>query len=148
MSTCPSKRVGDAVALIMTLANALYMVLIRVFRDSPVVLAGGVSAFQLFLVGWFVVDPLAVSQQDAVLLTLFGISWALAVVLWTEGTRLIPAAEAGLLGAAETPFAILLAWLLLAELPPLASFVGGGIVVTAVFAHAARDIAQNNTKSR
>ncbi len=136
------KLVGDAVALFMTLGNALYMVLIRVFRDSPVVLAGGVSAFQLFLVGWFVVDPLAVSQQDAVLLTLFGISWALAVVLWTEGTRLIPAAEAGLLGAAETPFAILLAWLLLAELPPLASFVGGGIVLTAVFAHAARDIAQ------
>ena len=85
------KLVGDAVALFMTLGNALYMVLIRVFRDSPVVLAGGVSAFQLFLVGWFVVDPLAVSQQDAVLLTLFGISWALAVVLWTEGTRLIPA---------------------------------------------------------
>ena len=142
------KLVGDAVALFMTLGNALYMVLIRVFRDSPVVLAGGVSAFQLFLVGWFVVDPLAVSQQDAVLLTLFGISWALAVVLWTEGTRLIPAAEAGLLGAAETPFAILLAWLLLAELPPLASFVGGGIVFTAVFAHAARDIAQISTKSR
>lgn len=135
------KLVGDTVALIMTLGNALYMVLIRVFRDSPVVLAGGVSALQLFFVGWFVVDPLAVSQQDAVLLSLFGISFALAVVLWTEGTKLIPAAEAGLLGSAETPFAILLAWLLLAELPPLASFVGGSIVLAAVFTHAAGDIA-------
>ncbi len=133
--------VGDTVALIMTLGNALYMVLIRVFRDSPVVLAGGVSALQLFFVGWFVVDPLAVSQQDAVLLSLFGISFALAVVLWTEGTKPIPAAEAGLLGSAEAPFAILLAWLLLAELPPLASFVGGSIVLAAVFTHAAGDIA-------
>ncbi len=135
------KLVGDTVALIMTLGNALYMVLIRVFRDSPVVLAGGVSALQLFFVGWFVVDPLAVSQQDAVLLSLFGISFALAVVLWTEGTKLIPAAEAGLLGSAEAPFAILLAWLLLAELPPLTSFIGGSIVLAAVFTHAAGDIA-------
>ena len=38
----------------MTIGMALYMVLIRVFRDSPVVLAGGVSALQLFFVGWFV----------------------------------------------------------------------------------------------
>lgn len=142
------RLVGDAVALIMTLANALYMVLIRVFRDSPVVLAGGVSALQLFFVGWFVVDPLAVSQQDAVLLSLFGSSFALAVVLWTEGTKLIPAAEAGLLGSAETPFAILLAWLLLSELPPLASFVGGSIVLAAVFAHAAASIALSRPSRR
>ena len=50
---------------------------------------------------------------------------------------LIPAAEAGLLGSAETPFATLLAWLLLAELPPAASFIGGAVVLAAVFGHAA-----------
>jgi drug/metabolite transporter (DMT)-like permease len=136
---------GDAVALAMTLGNALYIVLIRLFRDSPVVLAGGVSALQLFVVGWLVVNPLAVSGQDAVLLALFGISFAVAVVLWTEGTRMVPAAEAGLLGSAETPFAILLAWLLLAELPPSASFIGGGVVLAAVFAHAAHDLVRPET---
>jgi drug/metabolite transporter (DMT)-like permease len=129
---------GDAVAVAMTLGNALYIVLIRMFRDSPVVLAGAASALQLFLAGWFVVDPLAVSRHNVVFLTLFGISFAVAVVLWTEGTRMIPAAEAGLLGTAETPFAILLAWLLIAELPPAASLIGGGIVLAAVFTHAAR----------
>ena len=137
--------VGDVVALAMTFGSALYMVLIRVFRDSPVVLAGGASGLQLFLVSWLVVDPLAVSQRDVVLLALFGTSFAVAVVLWTEGTRMIPAVEAGLLGSAETPFAILLAWLLLAELPPRASFIGGGIVLAAVFAHAARDMARAET---
>jgi len=133
---------GDGVALLMTLGNALYVVLIRLFKDTPVVLAGGVSGLQLFVVGWFVVDPLAVSQSDAVLLTLFGLSFAVAVVLWTEGTRLITAAQASLLGSAETPFAILFAWLILAELPPGASFIGGAIVLTAVFAHAVRDFAR------
>ena len=131
---------GDTVALAMTFGCALYMVLIRRFRDTPVVWAGGVSGLQLCVVGAFVVDPLAVSPQDAVLLALFGLSFAVAVVLWTEGTKLIPASESGLLGTAETPFAILLAWLVLAELPPLASFVGGGIVLAAVFAHALRDM--------
>jgi drug/metabolite transporter (DMT)-like permease len=130
---------GDAVALLMTFGNALYVVLIRMFKDTPVVLAGGVSGLQLFVVGWFVVDPLAVSQSDAILLTLFGLSFAVAVVLWTEGARLITAAQASLLGSAETPFAILFAWLILAELPPTASFIGGAIVLAAVFANAVRD---------
>jgi len=128
---------GDGFALLMTLGCALYMVLIRAFRDGPVVWAGGVSGLQLFVLGWFVADPLAVSPQDALLMALFGASFAVATVLWTEGTRLITAAESGLIGTAETPFAILLAWLLLAELPPLGSFAGGAIVLAAVFAHAA-----------
>ncbi len=75
------KILGDTVALVMTAGNALYMTLIRMFRDSPVVLAGGVSALQIFIVGWLVVKPLDVSQQDVVLLLLFGISFAVAVVL-------------------------------------------------------------------
>lgn len=132
--------VGDIVALLMAFGNALYMALIRMFRDSPVVLAGGVSALLLFAAGWFIVDPFAVTQLDAILLVLFGTSFAIAVILWTEGTRLISAAESGLIGSVETPFAILLAWLILAEIPPLASFVGGVIILVSVFAHAILDI--------
>ena len=128
---------GDGVALLMTAGNALYMVLIRVFRKSPVVFAGAVSALQLFVVGWFVGEPLLVSSADAWLLLTFGASFAVAVVLWTEGTRLIPAAEAGLLGTAETPFATILAWLVLSELPPVASLIGGAVVLSTVIAHAA-----------
>ncbi len=98
------------------------------------------SALQLFLVGWLVVDPLAVTLADAWMLVIFGASFAVAVVLWTQGTKLITAPEAGLLGTAETPFATILAWLLLSELPPWASFIGGAIVLAAVLAHAMRDM--------
>jgi drug/metabolite transporter (DMT)-like permease len=132
---------GDGLALLMTLGSALYMVLIRKFRDTPVVWAGAVSAFLLFVLGWFVTDPLAISKRDAILLAAFGASFAIASVLWTEGSRLIPAAEAGLLGSAEVPFAILFGWLFLGEFPPVASLLGGAIVLAAVFAHAARDLA-------
>jgi len=139
---------GNAMALLMTLGSALYMVLIRRFRDSPVVLAGGVSALQLFVVGWLVTDPFAVTRHDALLLVLFGLSFAVALVLWTEGTRLIPASESGFLGTAETPFAMLLAWLFLAELPPLASFLGAGIVLAAVIGHALSDLSHTRARRR
>ncbi|RUU13691.1 DMT family transporter [Mesorhizobium sp. USDA-HM6] len=130
---------GDGLALLMTTGSALYMIMVRTFRDSPVVWAGAVSAFLLFVLGWFVTDPLAVSTRDVVLLATFGCSFALASILWTEGSRLIPAAESGLLGSAEVPFAILFALLFLGEIPPIASIIGGAIVLCAVFAHAGRD---------
>jgi drug/metabolite transporter (DMT)-like permease len=130
---------GDAIVLVMTLGNALYIVLIRVFRGTSVVWAGGVSALQLFAASWLVVDPLSIARQDAILLLLFGICFAVAIILWTEGTKRIPAAESGLLGTSEIPFAVLLAWVMLAEVPPLASFLGGGIVLVAAFVHAVLD---------
>ncbi|MGN6537263.1 MAG: DMT family transporter [Mesorhizobium sp.] len=133
------RPLGDGLALLMTFGSALYMVMIRKFRDTPVVWAGAVSGLLLFVLGWLVAEPLAISVRDAWLLAAFGASFAIASVLWTEGARLLPAAEAGLLGSAEVPFAILFGWLFLAELPPAASFVGGGVVLLAVFAHAGHD---------
>lgn len=137
---------GDLLAVLMTFGNAVYMVLIRKFSHVPVVWAGGASSLQLFVVGWFLGDPLAVSGQDVVLLVVFGLAFAIAVVLWTEGTRLIPAAQSGLLGSAETPFAILLAWMFLAELPPQVSFIGGSIVILAVVWHALLDVRASRSR--
>jgi len=131
--------IGDFVAVIMMILNALYLVLIRVFTKTPAVLAGALAAFQLFVVGWFFTDPLAISQHDAVYLVLFGHAFAIASILWTEGARLIPAAESGLFGSADIPMAIVFAWLLLSELPPKASLIGGAIVLATVFLYAVRD---------
>jgi drug/metabolite transporter (DMT)-like permease len=130
--------VGDAVAVLMMVLCALYLVLIRIFSKTPVVLAGALAAFQLFVIGWLFTDPLAVSGADVVYLLLFGTAFAIATILWTEGTRLITAAESGLLGSADVPLAIFFAWLLLSEIPPLASIAGGATVLAAVTAYALR----------
>lgn len=127
---------GDAIAFVMTLLNALYVVLIRVFKGTPVVLAGALAAFQLFVLGWLVSTPLAVSAHDMALLVAFGVAFAAASVLWTEGARLIPAAEVGLIGAADIPVAIVFAGLLLGEWPPVTSFIGGAIVVVTLAVYA------------
>jgi drug/metabolite transporter (DMT)-like permease len=131
---------GDLMALAMTALSAVYIALIRKFRDAPVVWAGAVSAFVLFGLGWLVTDPLAITGRDAALLVLFGCTFAFAVVLWTEGSRLVPAAESALLGLLEVPWGILTAWLMLSEAPPAASLAGGAIVMAAVVWHAARDL--------
>lgn len=139
---------GDGLAALMTIGSALYMIMIRAFRDTPAVWAGAVSALLLFIFGWFVTDPLAITARDAVLLLVFGASFALASILWTEGSRLIPAPESALLGAAEVPSAVLLAWLFLSEAPPSASILGGGIVLAAVLAHGACDWFQARRAAR
>jgi drug/metabolite transporter (DMT)-like permease len=131
---------GDVLALLMTFCCALYIVLVRAFRDSPTVWAGTVSAFLLFIACFAFVDPFAISARDALLCCGFGTSFAIATVLWTEGAMRLPPAESGLLGTAEVAFAVAFAWLFLGELPPLASVVGGGIVVAAVFWYASRDL--------
>ena len=130
---------GDLIAVLMMLGNALYMVLIRMFSKTPVVLAGAASAFQLFVIGWFFTNPLDVTLHDGLLLVFFGLLFAIAVILWTEGTKLITAAESGVLGSAEAPLAIFMAWIFLAEVPPLASLSGGAMVLCAVVWHTAQD---------
>ena len=132
---------GDAVALLMVVLNALYMVLIRTFASTDSVLASAASGPLLFAAGWFVADLTAVSAHDAVRLVTFGLVFAAATVLWIEGTKLIPAAESGLLGSAETPIAIVMAWIILGEVPPIASGIGATIVLAAIVAHAWPDIA-------
>jgi len=120
----------------MVVLNALYMVLIRANPGTDAVLASAAGGPMLFVAGWFFATPLDVSRRDALLLGAFGLVFAGATVLWVEGTRLIPASESGLLGSAETPIAIALAWLVLSEVPPAAGIVGSAVVLTAVLVHA------------
>ncbi|PWK75613.1 DMT family transporter [Aminobacter sp. AP02] len=127
---------GDALAMLMTFTFALYAALVRRFREASVVWAAAVSAFIGIIPAWFFTDPLTISGADLAPLAVFGFTFALAVILWTEGARRIPAAEAGLLGTTEVPFGIFFAWLFLAELPPAASLAGSAIVLAAVFSHA------------
>jgi drug/metabolite transporter (DMT)-like permease len=137
--TGSDRLAGDMLAIAMTMLMALYMALVRMWCNTPVVLAGGVSALQLFALGWFVTNPQAVSGVDMTLLTLFGVFFATASILLTEGARLVAASDAALASTVETPFAILLAWAILTEVPPAGSLVGGAVVLAAVAARVAME---------
>ena len=76
--------------------------------------------------------PLAVSAVDFWLLVAFGAVQAVAITMLTEGARLIPSAQVPLIGALEIPFAIFWIWLAFSEVPPVATFAGGAVIIAAV----------------
>ncbi len=126
---------GDLLAMVMTFGMAAMMVVIRRNPGAPMVVAGCVSSLQMMLVGWLAADPFAVSTGEIWALIVFGLVQAMGIVLLTEGARLIPASESGLLGSLEIPLAPLWAWLVLTEIPPRETAVGGVIVAAAVAWH-------------
>lgn len=123
---------GDLLALAMTALMALTAVLIRARPQVPALRAMAASALPLAALGLAWGDPFSVSPRDAVLMSGFALSFALAVILLTEGARRLPAAQVALFGGAEVPVALTLAALILGELPPLSTYLGGALILGAV----------------
>ena len=130
---------GDLLAVVMTVFMAIMLVLIGRFPASPMVPAMALSSLQITIIACVLVDPFAVSLVELWWLVAFGLVQAGAVILLTEGTRLIPAPQAALIGSLDIPLAPIWAWLILAELPPAATIVGGAVVLLAVALHMRRD---------
>ena len=123
---------GNALALAMTLLMALAAVLLRANPGTPALRAMAASALPLAALGLALGDPLAVGGRDAGLMTAFAASFALSVILLTEGAKRLPAAQVTLFGGAEVPLSIALAALILGEIPPAATLAGGALILSAV----------------
>ncbi len=135
---------GDLLAMLMTAGMALLIVLIRLYPDAPTVMAAGcVSSLQLAGLGWLLSDVTAILPQELSILVAFGIVQAVGVVLLTEGSRLVPAPDAALIGSLEVPLAPVWAWLILSEGLPTATAIGGAIVLSALFWYLVNGVRQD-----
>lgn len=126
--------IGDGLALVMTVAMASIMVLYRARPDTP---SAGPSVLQTLLLFPFAIalgSPFQAELDEIAILAAFGILFAIASVTLAEGAKRVPSGQTALLGALETPLAPLLALLILAEVPPVATLIGGAIVLVAVLA--------------
>ncbi len=125
---------GNFLALLMTVLISAMMVLIRRQRAVDMLPASALSALLCAVVVWPWADPAAVTGGwTFVNLALFGTcQFGLGLLLLTVGTRLISATRSALIGALETPLAPALVWLAFGEMPPLATAIGGAIVLAAV----------------
>jgi drug/metabolite transporter (DMT)-like permease len=127
---------GDLLALGMTASMAAMMVIARRYPGIAVLQAACLSAFLSGLIGMPFAADLAVSGPDLVNLALFGlVNSAIGLVLFTLGSRLLPAIETGLIGSLDAPLAPIWVWLAFAETPTRMSLIGGSIVFVAVAAH-------------
>lgn len=124
--------VGDALALIMTLAMSIIMVIYRVRPETP---SAGPSVLQsVFLVPFAIAmgAPFSIAPIEIAILAGFGVFHAIASVTLAEGAKRVPAGQTALIGALETPLAPVLALLILREVPSPTTLIGGAIVLTAV----------------
>jgi drug/metabolite transporter (DMT)-like permease len=126
---------------------AYFILSSRVAGGLPsVVLAGGgmaVGATTLVLLGLVGILPLHATfgqvefagQRVSWLVPVIGVSLIAAVVSYVSGigaARILGARLASFVGLTEVMFAILIAWLLLSELPAVVQLLGGVLIVTGV----------------
>jgi drug/metabolite transporter (DMT)-like permease len=124
---------GDALALMMSFAFALSLVITRHRRD--VSMAPATCLSQVILLAVFA--PFAtvgeISGDDVVWLALLGGGQiGLGLALLTVGARLIPATQVALITLLEVVLGPLWVWIALGERPGTATLVGGAIVIAAI----------------
>lgn len=127
---------GDALALAMTLAMGLMIVLARLWPAIPTLPAAALSS----LLSAVASLPFAtLTWPDAgqiALLAGFGlVNSSLGLGLFLLGSRRIAPIETALIGALDAPLAPLWVWLFFSETPSEATLAGAALVLAAVFGH-------------
>ena len=123
---------GDLLALWVTLMMALMMIIYRRFPETPNTLPTVGACLLLIPISWFMSDPFAATWDEIGLMGLFGITFMVASITLAQGSKFVVPGETALLSVSESPWAILLAILFLAEWPSMQTVIGGAIIMAAV----------------
>jgi len=132
-----SGLLGDALALLMTLAMSLMTVIARHHGGlAPLptaCVASLVAALAALPLGLAAGASFATPWPAMAWLAAFGIAtMAIALPAYLAGAATVGAARAMLISALEMPLGPLWVWLAFAETPSAASFIGGAIVALAI----------------
>jgi drug/metabolite transporter (DMT)-like permease len=136
-------RVGDLLALLTATAFAGATVIVRWNRAVPMPAAAALAAGLAALMAFWPSTPSAAGAVDLALLAVFGsVQLGGGLLLFTAGARLIPVAEAALIAVLESVLGPLWVWLAVGEHPGAASLIGGAVILSALVAHTAADLAR------
>lgn len=125
---------GDLLALWMTFAMALMIVVYRRYPNTPGPGPATLSSLLLCPLCLLLDNPFDESIRDIFVLIAFGLIFAIASVTLAEGAKRVPSGEATLISALETPLAPIWALIVFLEKPSLATVIGGSIVFFAILA--------------
>jgi len=137
------RLLGQALSMLMTLAFAAMIVLQRRRPGASMIAVNCIGALGSGLFG-LANSPLeAISLHDFAILLVFGLTTiGLAFVLFMEGAKFIPSAEAGIISLLDVvlgPFWVFIAF---RENPGLATLIGGAIVLGAALWRMAPELRQ------
>ena len=136
---------GTALAIFSAFCFSCYAVLLRWGQKTEMSVALIWNAILLIAVGAVVLLlPTGLRAEPG--LAQFAIGWSnfaavfvmgavqltLGLILFTIGSRSVPAAQLSLIALVEPILSPLWAWLVVSELPPIWTFVGGAVILSAI----------------
>jgi len=136
-------RIGDLLALGTATAFAGATVVVRWNHTVPMPASAALAAALGAVLAFSWAEPSSASAGNLALLALFGIGQlGSGLLLFTAGARLIPVAEASLIAVLECVLGPLWVWLAVGERPGAFSLIGGAVILSALVAHTAADLAR------
>lgn len=152
---------GITLAIFSTYCVSCYAVLLRWGQKTEMSVALIWNALFLILLGGAVL-LLPTSLRAAQGLDAFAIGWwnfgivavmgvvqlTLGVILFTIGSRSVPAAQLSLITLIEPTLSPFWAWLAVGELPPVWTFIGGAVILLAIVIQALHGATRNNSHAR
>ncbi len=126
------RLLGQALSALMTLCFAGMVVLQRRQPAASMTVVNAVGALGSGVFGLLNSPHPAIGPYDFAVLSVFGFTTiGLAFVVFMEGAKLIPSAEAGLISLLDVVLAPIWVFLAFGENPGAATLVGGAIVLAA-----------------
>jgi drug/metabolite transporter (DMT)-like permease len=123
---------GLGLSAVTSVSFALVVVIARHRQEMSMAPAMCLSQFLLLIVALPFADPSSVDGHDLVFLIAFGVGQiGLGLALLTIGAQRISAAEISVISLLEVVLGPFWVWLFFAETPPLATVVGGVLVIGA-----------------
>ena len=132
---------GQGLSALMTLAFAGMVVLQRRQPGASMIAVNALGAFGSGMFGLMNSSHPPLGPYDLGVLFVFGLTTiGLAFVLFMEGAKLIPSAEAGLISLLDVVLGPIWVFLAFGENPGLATLIGGAIVLGAALWRIAPDL--------
>ena len=135
--TRKSAMLGDLAALAAAFGFAVFTIFLRRGRSSdmmPSVLLSGLLGIPIMaIICLRTGHTLTVALHDYTIASLLGVfQMGMGLLLFTLGSRVLPAAKLTLLSLSEVFFAPLWVWIFLGEAVSVQTLIGGGILVLAI----------------
>lgn len=127
---------GIVLAFAMAVSMAMMTVAFRRHRRVDCWSVGCLSNLLTASIVFALARPLSVGPLELAYLVLFAlVQMTLGLGLFVMGTRMLPAAQATLIGVLETPLAPFWVWLAFDEVPSKSTVLGGTVIMAAVVGH-------------
>ncbi len=129
--------IGNLTALLSVFGFAGFAVAMRWGRQTDMLALICLAGVFTAVVAGFMADSYAYSPRDLGIIAVMGaVQVGAGMILFTMGSRHVPATELTLLALTEVVLGPIWVWLWLGEVPRLWTLVGGAVVFVAIIGHA------------